>query len=76
MKQQAAVWKRHFGYGIGNGCFAAQSEQCGEKLMHLTTTQAEMHCKANLVKSEGKGAEDSKFEELFILLIGCHTASD
>lgn len=29
--------------------------------MYPTTTQAMRYCKANLVKSEGKRAEDSKF---------------
>lgn len=29
--------------------------------MHPTTTQTLIHCKANLVKSGGKRAEDSKF---------------
>lgn len=52
----------HFGYGAGNGCFAAQSEQCGEKLMHPTTAKLQNRRKAKLIYLKGgKRAEDSKF---------------
>lgn len=39
---------------IGNGRFAAQSEQCGEKLRHPTATPGATHCKANLDKRKGQ----------------------